>query len=201
MATNYRIGQIVEVTDPWGHVLKGDLGTVVSKPYRFIDGAPWMVDVLPHRLDGRFCVPIPNIRLYDNPMDRPNRSAGAGQTIRALSTVINQTLPHALEEVTRDLERARMEKEDLRTKSFVPTTDWDRFGRIVTWRELAKNIRRRLTDRSDRMDMACEIARAALESQPSMRTVRRTFTEIHELLDSDYEQPTESDNEEVSEED
>ena len=37
MATNYRIGQIVEMT--WesdaGDVQKGDLGTVLSTPYRF----------------------------------------------------------------------------------------------------------------------------------------------------------------------
>ena len=44
---------------------------------------------------------------------RIGQSVGSQLAVRALSTVIDQTLPYALEDVTRDLERARMEKEDL----------------------------------------------------------------------------------------
>ena len=118
MATNYRIGQIVEIRSPinGSDVQKGDLGTVTRTPYRF--SGEWWIDVLWHRLEEeRFMLPS-MIRLYDDPMDKLNQSAGAGETIRALSTVINATLPHALEDVTRDLERACMEREDIRAFSW-----------------------------------------------------------------------------------
>ena len=51
-------------------------------------------------------------------MDMPARTAGTGSTVRALATAINHTLPDALEDVQRDLERARMELEDVRSGMF-----------------------------------------------------------------------------------
>ena len=47
-------------------------------------------------------------------MGAPDRSKGAADTVRALSTVIDVELPHALQDITRDLERARMQKEDVK---------------------------------------------------------------------------------------
>ena len=135
-------------------------------------------------------------------MDKPNRSKGAKETVRVLSTFINGTLPHAFEEVQRDLERARMEKEDLRTQSFVPNPDWDWRGRQRTWRHLATYNWERLLDRQGRIERACRIARAGIEdSDNSNSQPTRACRTILAVLDSDHEQSTESDNEEVSEED
>ena len=80
--------------------------------------------------------------LYVNPLDAPGRSAGAHRTWAALKVVMNAEQPHAMEEMQRDLERARMEREDLRTATLSP------FGptitppcRMLTWREygIARN--------------------------------------------------------------
>ena len=93
-----------------------------------------------------------------------------------------------------------MEKEDLRTQSFVPDPDWDMFGRQRTWRQFAYDKWKRLIQRQHRIDMACRIAHGGLadtsNSKPT-RAIRRML----KALDSDYDTPTESDSEEVSEED
>ena len=108
MDNQFHVGQLVKMKSysDATRVRFGDLGTVVGYP-----AEPTWTDVLWHRSGHRF--PIRNIQRcpYQHPMDAPGRSVGAGNTVRALTTCINMELPNALEEVTRDLERARMEKE------------------------------------------------------------------------------------------
>ena len=116
--TTFRIGQwvVFDVDEP----LEDGIGTVVGVPFL----APsWPGDerlapkqkILWH-LDGEESSVFTRwLRPYKDPLDNPNYSVGAGKTVRALATAINHTLPYAFEEVTRDLERARMEKEDIRT--------------------------------------------------------------------------------------
>ena len=169
MPLSFRIGQIVEIISPpdGSGVQKGDLGTVASEEYRHMDDDNWRIDILWHPLGERRVMMTPMIRLYDNPMDRPNRSAGARETVRALSTVINATLPHALEDAMRDLERARMETEDLRTKSFSPyrknVHTRDPRHRLITWREFAKELDDKCHELLERMDNARDIALGCIE--------------------------------------
>ena len=86
MPLSFRIGQIVEIISPpdGSGVQKGDLGTVASEEYRHMDDDNWRIDILWHRLGERRVMMTPMIRLYDDPTDRPNRSAGAGETVRPL---------------------------------------------------------------------------------------------------------------------
>ena len=76
------------------------------------DGEPGgtYVSVLWHRIEQTYDIPVDMLSRYQNPMDAPDRSKDAFDTVRVLSTVIDVELPHALQDVTRDLERARMHK-------------------------------------------------------------------------------------------
>ena len=57
------------------------------------------------------------LRVYVNPMDAPGRAKGSFQTMEALRVVLQEDESHAMEEVRRDLERARMTAEDYRQGS------------------------------------------------------------------------------------
>ena len=88
----------------------------------------------------------------------------------------------------------------------MPDRDWR--GRILTWREAATQRWDACLDRQGRIESACRIARnafddslAQFDDSLTLSTVRRTLNDIVEALDSDHEQSTESDNEEVSETD
>ena len=177
MATNFRIGQIVEVVFPTDGMdfHEGDMGTVVGTPYRFsLDQHNTRIEVLFHS-NGERRYPLTSIlRPYENPMDRPNRSQGAGETVRVLSTVINVSLPHAFEEVQRELERAHMEKEDFRAKCFSPYPQYpdahpSRRG-VKTWRQYARERRDLADDLAEqntkleiKIDNAREMAKDSLE--------------------------------------
>ena len=79
--------------------------------------------------------------LFDK-MDAPGRSKGAGERVRALSAVIDYEIPHALEDVTRDLERARMTAEDFRQGNAPAFTNDGELADDgeVTWRQRAASL-------------------------------------------------------------
>ena len=114
----FRIGQWVV----WDVVSQEDgIGTVVGLP--FLGGSlPGAEPLHPkqkmlwHLTGEEHFIFTKWLRPYKDPLDSPNYSVGAGKTARALATAINHTLPYALEETTRDLERARMESEDNRAR-------------------------------------------------------------------------------------
>ena len=110
--TDYRIGQWVKMLYEGFEVRRDDIGTVVDFD---VVNVRFCITVLWHRLQREKNVAPWMIQPYEDPLDIPNYSVGSGQTVRALATAINHTLPYAFEEVTRDLERARMQQEDIRT--------------------------------------------------------------------------------------
>ena len=91
------------------------IGTVVGGPHtgRYGD----RVDVLWHQIGTKVGCYCDTLVLYVNPLDALGRSAGAHRTWAALNIVLGQEQPHAMEKMQRDLERARMTAEDLRTRS------------------------------------------------------------------------------------
>ena len=113
--TTFRIGQwvVFDVDEPLEH----GIGTVVSLPFEApsVIGGGTKQKILWHLEGEESSVFTRWLRPYKDPLDNPNYSVGAGKTVRALATAINHTLPYAFEEVTRDLERARMQQEDIRT--------------------------------------------------------------------------------------
>ena len=113
--TTFRIGQwvVFDVDEPLEH----GIGTVVSLPFEApsVIGGGTKQKILWHLEGEESSVFTRWLRPYKDPLDSPNYSVGAGKTVRALATAINHTLPYAFEEVTRDLERARMQQEDIRT--------------------------------------------------------------------------------------
>ena len=119
--SRFGIGQIVAVNGtnilpgdgcpPWRRA--GDRGTIVA--VRENGSGQLEAKVLWHP-GGSYTWMIERwlCRYTDPTTNTPGRSQGAGNTVRALAKVIDTELPHALEEVTRDLERARMTAEDFR---------------------------------------------------------------------------------------
>ena len=56
------------------------------------------------------------LRLYVNPMDAPGRAKAASETMQTLHTVLQEEeQSHAMDDVLRELERARMQREDFRS--------------------------------------------------------------------------------------
>ena len=115
LISDYRIGQWVKMLYERFELHRDDIGTVVDFD---VDNNKIEITVLWHRLQREKNVAPWMIQPYEDPLDIPNYSVGAGKTVRALTTAINHTLPYAFEEVTRDLERARMESEDYRARVF-----------------------------------------------------------------------------------
>ena len=111
--SDYRIGQWVKMVYEGFEVRRDDIGTVVDFD---VDNDRFYITDLWHGLEREEKnVASWMIQPYEDPLDIPNYSVGSGQTVRALATAINHTLPYAFEEVTRDLERARMQQEYIRT--------------------------------------------------------------------------------------
>ncbi len=73
------------------------------------------------------------LRIYVNPMDAPGRAKGAFETMTALEIVLQKEHPHAMDEVLRELERARMSAEDWRGAMVSPYPY--NTGRLRSWRE------------------------------------------------------------------
>lgn len=119
----------------------GIIGALVNDPYNRAGGG--RVDVLWHQsgiTTSYFC---DRLVLYVNPMDAQGRSAGAHWTWAALDIVLDQERPHAMGEMQRDLERARMTAQDLRKATISPYRNSvhtrDPRRRPLTWREFAKD--------------------------------------------------------------
>jgi len=77
------------------------------------------------------------LKIYTNPADAPGRSHGSFSTMQALQIVLKEEQPHAMTEVLREMERARMTAEDLRGKTLSHYTG-DSRTRFLTWRECAQ---------------------------------------------------------------
>ena len=110
MATALSIGSIVAHDHDPSATLSSK-GTVVSPPWVTPEGD--RVNVIWH--DSGVTSPsfVDVLVLYVDPLNTPGRSKGARETWAALKLVLNVEQPHAMEEMQRDLERARMEREDL----------------------------------------------------------------------------------------
>ncbi len=118
-----RVGQIVEA-DASGYppgvvnpIQTGDRGTIVAEG-RVTEFGSLEAKVLWHKNGRESWWVEDRLRLYTDPIDAPGRSKGAFATMQALRVVIREEHPHAMEEVLRDLERARMISEDLRGVAF-----------------------------------------------------------------------------------
>ena len=162
-ASRFGIGQIVELDAtgflPGVALQTGDRGTIVSSA-RVNEFDELEVKVLWHKNSRESWMCQFRLRIYTYPMDPPGRSQGAGATVRALAKVIDVELPHAMEEVTRDLERARMTAEDLRGAAFSPYGIYpptDPRHRLCTWREFGEERREKCSELCDRLVAAREM--------------------------------------------
>ena len=155
----FRRGDIVQFeydsSDEYPLLQKGDKGTCES---RNPDGT--YLHVLWHRLGETYIVKADMLSRYQNPMDAPDRSKGAADTVRALSTVIDVELPHASQDVTRDLERARMQKEAVkdihkeiddmtRKRKLMHFTNEFHIAQCATYKEAHREARAILKDAID----------------------------------------------------
>ncbi len=112
----FSIGQIVEVSDPnglkdygYGGYMYLDRGTVIDTVgYHTVKLS--MHKTRQH--DYIFYASADCLRLYVNPLDAPGRNKRSYETMQALSIVLREETPHAMQDVCRELERARMTAED-----------------------------------------------------------------------------------------
>ena len=175
------------------------IGTVVSCPYGNVMSGPYdppdRVNVLWHHTGITTGYYSDLLVLYVNPLDAPGRSSGAHRTWSALKVVMNAEQPHAMEEMQRDLERARMEREDLRTATFSPfgpiTTPNGR--RMLTWREygIARNetTEEYLAQIVEATDILRDARRDALVTdnpnahRPALKAARNRIIDALEVLE------------------
>jgi len=202
----FHVGEIVELDAtgflPGASLQTGDRGTVVRKG-RVNEFGAMETRVLWHK-DGRESGMVEyRLRMYTNPMDAPGRSKGAFDTMRALRVVIREEQPHAVEEVIRDMERARMTAEDLRTASFSPYVTNKTPGvllrddpnwRYQTWREFAVERNETCDELLDKIGEATSIlddARGAgvgKSARRALQDAREKMTDAILALDSDYDE-------------
>ena len=81
------------------------------------------------------------LRVYVNPLDAPGRAKGSFETTQALCTATQQEETLAMEEVRRELERARMTAEDYAQGDAVMHRYRDGAGvaKTETWRQMNQN--------------------------------------------------------------
>ena len=158
----FSIGQIVEVDAtgflPGVRLQTGDRGTVIAT-----ENSREETKVSWHRTGHESWMTSWRLRVSVNPMDAPGRATGSFETMQALRAVIQEEETHAMEEVRRELERARMTAEDLRGAAFSPygTNYSDPNWRYLTWREFA-NDRHEMTETMiGRMDSAQDLIEEA----------------------------------------
>ena len=113
----FRVGQIVELDasgfGPGALLQTGERGTVVA-PGRVNGVGAVEYKVLWHKDGVESGMVQDRLRMYTHPMDKPGRATGAFSTMEALRTVLQEEQPHAMAEVLRELEGARMAAEDWR---------------------------------------------------------------------------------------
>ena len=112
----FSIGQIVEVSDPnglkdygYGGYMYLDRGTVIDTIGQH------SVKISMHKTRHNRHIlydSVDHFRLYVNPLDAPGRNKRSYETMQALSIVLQEETPHAMQDVCRELERARMTAED-----------------------------------------------------------------------------------------
>ena len=116
----FAIGQIVQLVECYGTagpLQAGDRATVVVQGHRNEFGS-YSPKVLCHKTGDEVFVREDLLSIYTNPADAPGRPQGAYNTMQALRIVLREEQPHAMEEVVRDVNRARMMAEDLRSTAF-----------------------------------------------------------------------------------
>ena len=113
----FSIGQTVEVSDPngldgcgYGGYMYLDRGTVINT-FGYA-----LVKIKMHKTRLHYTNTLyayaDCLRLYVNPLDVPGRNKRSYETMQALSIVLQEETPHAMQDVCRELERARMTAED-----------------------------------------------------------------------------------------
>ena len=200
----FQIGQIVELGAsgflPDSTLQIGDRGTITSAA-RMNEFTEEEVKVLWRQNSRESWMTTRRLSLYTYPMIRPvGRAHGAGDTVRALAKVIEVELPYALEDVTRDLERARMEKEDLHMKYFSPYGNnvhrKDPRHRFITWREFGIERDEKCNELVEQIDRACDIlheakrdalvADACEAHRQALKLARNSMIDALHELESDY---------------
>ena len=145
MSARFRIGQIIEL-DAMGFgagalLRDGDRGTVLTEAMMNSFGN-LEHKILWHRIGKETTMVQERLRLFEDPMDRPGRDKDAFTTMQALSVILREEQPHALSEVLREMERARMTAEDWRGKLESPygnnSNTRDPHYRHLTWREFGE---------------------------------------------------------------
>ncbi len=145
MSAFLHIGQIIELDATGfgaGALLRdGDRGTVLTGA--IINGfGNWEHKILWHRTGKETTMVQERLRLFEDPMDRPGRDKDAFTTVQALSVVLKEEQPHALSEVLREMERARMTAEDWRGAMVSPygndSDTRDPHYRNLSWREFGQ---------------------------------------------------------------
>ena len=116
----FNVGQIVEMVEYFGCAglpQAGDRGTVVVRGHlnEFNVYAP---KVLWHKNGEELVVREDLLSIYTNPADALGRPQGAYNSMQALRIVLCEEQPHAMEEVLRDLDRARMVAEYFLDRDF-----------------------------------------------------------------------------------
>ena len=105
----FSIGQIVELFDSIGLYKVGDRGTVIEMiGYQTVKISMHKTCLQTHIM----YVKAHCLRHYVNPLDVPGRNKRSYETMQALSIVLQEETPHAMQDVCRELERARMTAED-----------------------------------------------------------------------------------------
>ena len=193
MPGRFSVGQLVEVDatgfDGRALLQTGDRGTVVREAYPGIHGN-MEVNILWHKNLTESTVPEDDLRVYVNPMDAPGRAKGSFDTKGTLRIVLREEMPHAMEEIRRDLERARMTAEDYAqgnarlTEPGCPP---------ISWRQSCGDYRDcvdRLQDQIDSVIMTVD------EARDGQTTERDALQEICYHLDlGDFEEEGEDDEE------
>jgi len=184
--SRFGIGQIVEVDAPYQvrplslrKLRNGDRGTIVEVFDNDLFAILWHKNGRKSELAGY------ELRLCTDPMDAPGRSKGAGDTVRALAAVINVELPHVLEDVTRDLERARMTAEDFRQGNG-PCEGARRdgpFGPHLTWREFGEAGEGKCSELVGAMDDAKDNLREAHREYPDPRAMYGHVSHALDILE------------------
>ena len=186
VSRRFNAGQIIELDAtgflPGAALQTGDRGTILSQGI-LNEFGHMEHKILWHKNGWETHMIADRLRLYVNSMDLPGRAKGAFETMDALRVVLQEEQPHAMDEVLRELERARMTAEDSRSAMVSPYPT--NTGRDVSWREFGME-RNDMCDHMtfNRIDPAMEtLARARFR----VAVIRNgPVTNIHDKLTDAY---------------
>jgi len=186
-AMPFTVGQVVQLdasssTQQIGGRIRnaGALATVVELGEPFIETSvpgPWDTYAVMWHTDQVISELVEwELTLYVDPANQPGRTDGAFRTMEALRLVVDVEQPHAMIDIIRELDRARMYAEDCRSGNG-PAYVSD--GIPISWRTYAQQMRRRL----DTADVLLLDARNAFDG--SLEQMQDVGDEIEHFLGLD----------------